>query len=114
MSRHLCAEKRADVFVVHFLDKNIYADLVTAGLGDELHAIVRCPDCSRLVLNFSNVVLLSSAMLGKLVSAEKMMAEKGGTLRLCEIGPELRMIFTFTRLDHVFDIRETESDALAF
>jgi anti-sigma B factor antagonist len=112
MNKHFRTEKHGDVLVVHFLDKSIHADMAIAGLGNELYAIICHPDCLKLVLNFSNVEFLSSAMLGKLLSAKKMMAQKGGVLRLCEICPNIRMIFTLTHLDHIFDIRDTEAEAV--
>jgi anti-anti-sigma factor len=112
MNRHLSTEKHGDFIVVHFVEKNIYADLAVGELGDELYEIVRHPDCLKVVLDFSNVELLSSVTLGKLLSVKKTMAEKGGLLRLCEICDTLRMAFTLTHLDHIFDIRNTVAEAV--
>jgi anti-sigma B factor antagonist len=112
MNKHFRVDRHADVLAAHFLDKSIHADLAISSLGDELYAIVGRPDCLKLVLNFSNVEFLSSAMLGKLLSAKKMMAEKGSVLRLCEICTNIRMIFTVTHLDHILDIRDTEAGAV--
>ena len=55
---------------------------------------------------------LSSAMLGKLVSMNRKMEDKGGTLRLCGVCPNIRLIFKFIVLDTSFDIRDTQSDAI--
>jgi anti-sigma B factor antagonist len=82
------------------------------GLGQELYAVVARPDCLKLVLNFSGVDFLSSAMLGKAVTVMKMMAEKNGVLRLCEMCPNVRLVFKHTCLDRILDIRETEADAI--
>lgn len=112
MSKHFRTTRHADALVVHFLDKSIHADLAIAGLGDELYAIVHRPDCLKLILNFANVEFLCSAMLGKLLSAKRMMAEKGGVLRLCEICPNIRMVFRLTHLDGILDIRDTEVEAV--
>ena len=112
MTKHFRVERRADALVVYFLDKSIHADLAIAGLGAELYAIVGRPDCLKLVLNFSGVEFLSSAMLGKLLSAKKMLAQKGGVLRLCEVCPNIRLIFKLTHLDHILDIQNTEEQAL--
>jgi anti-sigma B factor antagonist len=112
MSKHLRVKRHADVLVVHFLDKSIHADLAIAGLWNELYAIAGRPDCLKLVLNFSNLEFLCSAMLGKLLSAKKMMAEKSGVLRLCEICPNIRMVFGLTHLDQILDIRDTEAEAV--
>jgi anti-anti-sigma regulatory factor len=51
-------------------------------------------------------------MFGKIITVKKMMAGKNGVLRLCEMCPNVRLIFTLTCLDHILDIRETEADAI--
>ncbi|MGA2621191.1 MAG: STAS domain-containing protein [Thermoguttaceae bacterium] len=112
MGKHLRVKKNADALVVHFLDRDIHAELAIMGLGQELYAVVARPDCLKLVLNFSGVDFLSSAMLGKAVTVMKMMAEKNGVLRLCEMCPNVRLVFKHTCLDRILDIRETEADAI--
>ncbi len=112
MSNRLRTERHAEFLVVHFLDRRIHNDLAIGSLGDELYAVIARPDCSKLVLNFSVVEFLCSAMFGKLLSVKKTMAEKGGLLRLCEICPNIRLIFRHTHLDQILDIRDTETEAL--
>ena len=111
--KHLYVEKRGDAVIVQFLDSKIVAELAISTLGDELYAVAKRPDCQMLVLNFSAVEFLSSAMLGKLVALNRMMADKGGVLRLCEICPNIEIIFRHTNLDRILDIRDTEADAEA-
>ena len=112
MSKHLRVEKNTDALVVHFLDKRIHADVAIADLGQELYAVAARPDCRKLVLDFSDVDFLCSAMFGKVLGVKKMMAEKEGVLRLCEMCPNIRLMFKHTGLDRILDIRETEADAL--
>ena len=112
MPRHTQVERLGDALVVQFHDSKITGDLAISGLGDELYAIVGRPDCQKLVLDFSNVDFLSSAMLGKLISINRKMKERGGTLRLCGICPNIRLIFKYTHLETIFDIRDTQSDAV--
>jgi len=112
MSEHLRVDRHGDFLVVHFLDKDIHTEFAVGSVGDELYGIIARPDCSKLVLNFSGVEFLCSAMLGKLISAKRMMAQKGGLLRLCEVCPDIRLMFRYTRLDHIFDIPQTETEAL--
>ena len=81
-------------------------------MGEELYAVADRPDCLKLVLNFFDVAFLSSAMLGKLVTVNKKMAEKNGVLRLCEMSPNVRQVFKLTCLDQILDIRETEAGAI--
>ena len=112
MNKQLRVERNADALVVHFLDQRIHADAAITSLGKELYAVVDRPDCLKLVLNFSDVEFLSSAMLGKLVTMQRKIVEKNGVLRLCEMCPNIRLIFKLTCLDRILDIRETEADAI--
>jgi anti-sigma B factor antagonist len=112
MNKHLRIERNADALVVHFLDQRIQADAAIAGLGQELYAVVDRPDCLKMVLDFSEVEFLSSAMLGKLISVQRMIAEKNGVLRLCGMCQNIRLIFKLTCLDRILDVRETVADAI--
>jgi len=110
---HLRVERVDDSLVVHFLDTRIVAELAISTLGSELYSIVNRPDCQKLVLDFSTVQFLSSAMLGKLISANRKMRDKGGTLRLCEVCSNIRTILKYTCLDQLLDIRATQAEAIA-
>jgi anti-sigma B factor antagonist len=112
MTKHTQVERLDDALVVHFHDSKITGELAISGLGDELYAIVGRPDCQTLVLDFSDVDFLSSAMLGKLIRIHQEMKDKGGILRLCGVCPNIRLIFKYTHLDTIFDIRDTPSDAV--
>jgi anti-anti-sigma factor len=94
---HLRVERRDGITLACFLDNKIHAELAITTLGDELQALAARPDCTKLVLSFSEVEFLTSIMLGKLISANRAMHEKGGTLVLCEICDNLRTIFRLTR-----------------
>lgn len=112
MTKHTQVERVDDALVVHFLDSKITGELAISGLDEELYAIVGRPDCQKLVLNFGNVDFFSSAMLGKLISTSRKMKEKGGILRLCEVCPNIRLIFKYANLETIFDIRDTQADAV--
>ena len=112
MTKHVRLERLDDALVAHFLDSRITGKLAISTLGIELDAIVNRPDCQKLVLDFSNVDFLSSAMLGKLLSINRKMKEKAGILRLCGVCPSIRLIFKYTHLDTILDIRDTPPDAV--
>ena len=112
MTKHTQVERFDDAMVVYFHDSTITGELAISGLGEELYAIVGRPDCQKLVLDFSNVEFLSSVMLGKLIRINQKMKEKGGILRLCGVCPNIRLIFKYTHLDTIFDIRDTQPDAV--
>jgi anti-sigma B factor antagonist len=109
---HLGVWKQGEAIVVRFGDHRIL-DLMTVNkIGDELYSVAERLDCCHLVLNFSSVDRISSLMLGKLLTLKRKMESKGGTLALCEVGPEVREVFAETRLDCILDIRDTEMEAL--
>ncbi len=67
----------------------------------------------RLLINFGSLQQVSSAALGKLVKLMNHAAQVRGKLKLCALHPDLRHVFMITRLDRVFEIYETEADAMA-
>jgi anti-anti-sigma factor len=109
---HLEVAKNGDVIVVRLRKYRVLDELTVKTISDELLGVADRPDCHRLVLDFFGVTQLSSAMLAQLVKLHKKMAIKGEKLRLRGINPELRSVFATTRLDRLFDITDTEADAI--
>lgn len=111
--RRLEVNQVGDVTVVHFRDQKIIEDLGIQELGQELFTLVEVENRKKLVLNFCSVDFLSSAALGKLITLEKKLKNRGGTLKLCGIRPEIYEVFAITRLNRLFDIKQEEADAIA-
>ena len=111
--RRLDVNQVGDVTVVRFRDHKIVEDINIQQLGQELFQLVEADSRDKLLLNFSSVDFLSSAALGKLITLDKKMKAHGGTLKLSNIRPEIYEVFTITKLDRLFDIRDDEADALA-
>jgi anti-sigma B factor antagonist len=57
-----------------------------------------------MILDFSGVELVSSAMLGKLILLQRRVDAEGGRLRLCELSLGVRAVFKSTNLDRLFKI----------
>ncbi len=75
--------------------------------------LIEVENRDKLLLNFSDVDFLSSAALGKLITLDKKMKAHGGALKLCNIRPEIFEVFSITRLNRLFDIKDDEADGLA-
>ena len=101
-----------DLATVRFNDKKIVDSANIEEMGDELRGIVDTDKMKHILLNFDGVEFLSSAALNKLILIDKKVKQAGGNLRLCNLREEIKEVFTITRLDRVFDIRKSESDAL--
>ena len=66
----------------------------------------------RMVVNLSKVHFIDSTGISVLVKGMKRQREQQGELVLCELQQPVRIIFELTRLDKMFSIYPTESDAL--
>ncbi len=66
-----------------------------------------------LVVNFQEVTYMDSAGLASMVKLVSMAREKRVPLRLCNLSPRVLSMFEITRLDKLFDIYPSESEALA-
>ncbi|QDV24996.1 STAS domain-containing protein [Aureliella helgolandensis] len=101
-----------EMAVVRFADKKIIDSSNIEDMGDEMLSIVTGDHIKHVLLNFDGVEFMSSAALNKLINMDREVKKVGGVLRLCNLRAEILEVFTLTRLNRVFDIRKTESEAL--
>ncbi len=111
--RRIDVSDSANVCVVRFKDQKIIDPEAIQELGQELFDLVEQEGRKKLVLNFSNVEFLSSAALGKLITFEKKSKRQDAELILTNISPEIFQVFAITNLDKLFQIKDSEADALA-
>jgi anti-sigma B factor antagonist len=67
----------------------------------------------KIVVDFSNVLYLSSGTLGMLIQTKRLIEKKQGTMKLCAIKPLVLEIFQITRLGNVFSVYPTADEASA-
>ena len=111
--RRIQVSDSLDISVVRFLDEKIIDSDVIQELGQELFDLLEKEERRKLVLNFTNVEFLSSAALGKLITFEKKAKRLEAELILTNISSEIFQVFAITKLDDVFQIKDSEADALA-
>ena len=78
----------------------------------ELHNLI-AGGKKQIVLNLDKIGFIDSAGLGALVSCLRRCAADGGDLRLAEVPAFCRSIFELTRLTRIFDVNETQDQAVA-
>jgi anti-sigma B factor antagonist len=113
--RRLEVEQIGDVTIVNFVDRKILDEQNIQKIGEDLFSLVDDEGARKLLLNFGNVEFLSSAALGKLITLnKKLMAlrSEGGQLILCNIDPQIHVVFEITKLDKFFNIQKEEQDGL--
>ena len=72
--------------------------------GESLLAHVKQHPGIKLLLDFSRVDYLSSAVLTELLKVDQACKETSGHLRLCSLNPDIRKVFEITNLDKHFVI----------
>jgi anti-sigma B factor antagonist len=88
------------------------------GFGDEVNVLrekvksLLAEGNNRIVLNLGNVTLIDSKGLGALVAAYYNAKSAGASLRLCNLGPRLTETLRITNLDTIFEVSNTEEDAV--
>ncbi|HWF88109.1 MAG TPA: STAS domain-containing protein [Pyrinomonadaceae bacterium] len=66
----------------------------------------------RILLNLAGVSYIDSSGIGELVSSFTAINKEGGQLKLLNLTQKLRDLLTITKLLTVFDVYESEADAL--
>ena len=85
-------------------------------LGDELKTateMIRDRGDCEMVIDFSDVDIITSSSLSKLLKLRKLVGDCGHRLVFCSVAPATKGIFTITGLDGIFEIVEDKFVALA-
>lgn len=100
------------VSVVRFRDQKLMDPNRIETLGKELLSLVDRDEFENVVINFENVSFFSSAAINKLILLEKRVKGQGGQIRLSNLRPEVRDLFSYTNLDSMFQIKDEEAEAV--
>lgn len=111
--RRIQAGKKGDIFIVQFKDKKILDDTALDEIRSEMAKLLGKAAGPDLLLDFSNVEFMSSAMLGLLGQLHRKVAAGQGRLKMCSIRPEIFQVFKLTNLDKLFSIHKDAPTALA-
>ena len=110
---HFSVEDYAGVTVAKFSDTAILETAMIQQMGRDLYALAEHGSKPKLVLDFSNVKILSSHMLGVLLTLQGKAQANKGALSLCGLRPELMKVFVITSLDKVFKFHADDVEGLA-
>lgn len=102
-----------DVTIVRFVRRTILDPATIEILGDRLLALVREEGCTRLVIDFTRVESMTSAMLGKLAGLHAALIDAGGKVVFCNVGDFLRHILTVCKFPETIPIHADEPAAMA-
>jgi anti-sigma B factor antagonist len=112
LSPRLLVETIHGVTIATFADAEILTEDAIGAINDQLQELVEGLGHSNVLLNFRDVRLMSSTMLGVLLKFARRMQSVHGRLKLCCIAPDLMQAFKITRFDRLFEIYADEATAL--
>jgi len=103
--------------IQHWSENIILVDLSQEPeMSDELDTIaemVRDKDDYDVVIDFSDVDIVTSSNLSKLLKIHKPLTKNGHRLVLCSVDPSIKGIFKVTGLDSILEVADDRFTALA-
>ena len=110
MGKFITTEKVQDIDVIHFsfdeIDLNQREEL-----KKELQVLLG-EGGTKFVIDLSKVGFLSSLVIATIVFFAKEVRKNNGKIKLCGLSSEAFGVFQLTQLDKIFELYETEHDAL--
>lgn len=104
--------QKEHVLIIRFAIRRISTEGEVARVSRHLANLAHS-EGDKVVLDFSQLKQMSSAMLGKILALHKECEEHKITLRLCGMEPAIQEVFTTTGLHKLLKIHDTLEDALA-
>src|SRR5271163_3655964 len=99
--------------VVRFQDNQLFDERTVREASDQIAAALPNDGSPiRLVIDFSDVGLISSTFLSKLILLQRRIDQTRGKLRLCEMTPIIQQVFRTSNLDRLFKIDRDQRTAL--
>jgi anti-sigma B factor antagonist len=99
--------------LVRFQDHQLFDERTVREIADQIaEALPNDGSPIRLVVDFSEVSLISSTFLSKLILLQRRIDGSGGKMRLCEMTPMIQQVFRTSNLDRLFKIDRDQRTAI--
>lgn len=86
--------------------------LVAPKLKEKITKLVEA-DFTKFIIDFEEVTHINSLAMGILRGKLKIVKEMGGDIKLIKLNEHIKTIFEMIGLDEIFEIYETEEEAVA-
>ena len=99
--------------VVRFQDHQLFDERHRSEIADQIaESLPNDGSPIRLVVDFSEVSLISSTFLSKLILLQRRIDATRGKMRLCEMSPIIQQVFRTSNLDRLFKIDRDQRTAI--
>jgi anti-sigma B factor antagonist len=102
---HMTVEDRGPALLARFGWDRGWDEPAEEAVADKLSELAGRLAGRTLLVSLAEVPLLTSGLLGKLVSLHRRVRAAGGKFALCDLSPRARELLARTRLDRLFDVR---------
>jgi anti-sigma B factor antagonist len=111
---HIDARDIDDVKVIRFRDRQLFDERTVREVAEQIAAVLPNDGTPiKVVIDFTDVALLSSSFLSKLILLQRRVDASHGKLRLCEMSAIVQSVFRTSNLDRLFTIERDQRAALA-
>lgn len=95
-----------------FRPTGIFDNIKVLEFRDDLIESLDKEDVETVLIDFEGITFMDSAGLGSLVLLLKTVRSHSATMYLCNVNPQIQMLFELTNMDRVFEIFGTQTDFL--
>jgi len=100
--------------VIRFHDRQLFDERTVREVAEQIAAALPNDGTPiRLVIDFTDVALVSSSLLSKLILLQRRVDGSQGKLRLCEMSGVVQAVFRTSNLDRLFVIERDQRAAIA-
>ncbi|MGB2926031.1 MAG: STAS domain-containing protein [Limnothrix sp.] len=93
-----------------FRPTGIFDNIKVLEFRDDLIRSLSQEKVKSVLIDFEGITFMDSAGLGSLVLLLKTVRSHNATMYLCNVNPQIRMLFELTNMDRVFEIFGTQTD----
>jgi anti-anti-sigma factor len=105
-------ERKRDDITILDLKGKITIGASEEALRDSVHKVLG-DGATKVLLNLKDVTTIDSSGVGELVSAYTSATKRGAKIKLANLPPKINDILTITQLITVFDVYDSEDEAVA-
>jgi anti-anti-sigma factor len=111
-SQYLVINEQDEVARVQFKDDRLTDEANIEQIGRELFALTDQYHCQKVILDLNGLKMLTSSVLGKMITLHRKLHRSDGKLVLCNAGEYVTEILETSRLDDYFHLVKDQSAAL--
>jgi anti-sigma B factor antagonist len=113
-STHIDARDVDGVKVIRFHERQLFDERTVREVSEQIAAVLPNDGTPiKVVIDFTDVALISSSMLSKLILLQRRVDASHGKMRLCEMSPVVQSVFRTSNLDRLFTIDRDQRASLS-